>query len=64
MTLQPHWQAIILHILPNISESKGNQTIKHGQLIQYNNRNTFLQKSFTKWGRKTSSGLFEKALIR
>ena len=27
-------QPITIHILPNISRSKGNQTIKFGQLIQ------------------------------
>ena len=29
--------------LPNISRSKGNQTMKLGQLIEYNKRNIFLQ---------------------
>ena len=32
-----------MNILPNISRSKSNQTMKLGQLIEYNNRNTFLQ---------------------
>ena len=36
-------QTIAIHILPNISQSKGNQTMKFGQLINYN-RNIFLQK--------------------
>ena len=35
----------MIHILPNISQSKGNQTMKFGQLIEYNKRNIFLQKS-------------------
>ena len=35
----------MIHILPNISQSKGNQTMKIGQLIEYNKRNIFLQKS-------------------
>ena len=30
-------------MLPNISQSKGNKTKKLGQLIEYNNRNIFLQ---------------------
>ena len=38
---------IAIHILPNISRSKGNGTIKFVQLIQYN-RNIFLEKSYTK----------------
>ena len=44
MTSQPSLQTIAIHILPNISQSKGNQTTKFGQLIEYNNRNIFLQK--------------------
>ena len=44
MTPQPDLQAIAIHILPNISQSKGNQTMKFGQLIQYNKRNIFFQK--------------------
>ena len=30
------------HILPKISESKDNQTMKFGQSIKYKMRNTFL----------------------
>ena len=33
--------SITIHILPNISRSKGNQTIKFGQVIEYNKRNIF-----------------------
>ena len=44
MTSQTALQTITIHILPNISQSKGNQTIKFGQLIEYNKRNIFLQK--------------------
>ena len=43
MTSQPGSQANVIHILPNISESKGNQTTKFGQLIEYNNRNIFFK---------------------
>ena len=38
-----------IHILPNISRSKGNQTLKFGQLIEYNMRNIFAEKSYTKY---------------
>ena len=41
---QPGLQKIAMHILPNISESTGNQTMKFGQLIEYNKINIFLQK--------------------
>ena len=44
VTSQPGSQTIALHILPDISQSKGNQTMKFGQLIEYNKRNIFLQK--------------------
>ena len=39
MTSQPGLQTIAIHILPNISQSKGNQTMKFGQSIEYNKRN-------------------------
>ena len=48
MTSQPGQQAVTKHIFLNISQSKGNQTIKFGQLIEYSNRNIFLQKSYRK----------------
>ena len=34
MQSQPGQQLIIIQILPDISKSKGNQTIKFGQLIE------------------------------
>ena len=43
MTSQPGKKTIAIDILPNISQSKGNKTMKLGQLIEYNNRNIFLQ---------------------
>ena len=50
MTSQPGKQTIAICILPNISGRKGNQTLKHGRLIEYNIRNIFLEKSYTKCG--------------
>ena len=44
MTSQPPLQTIAMHILPNILQSKANQTMKFGQLIEYNKTNNFLQK--------------------
>ena len=44
MTSQLGSQAITIHTLPNISQSKGTQTLKLDQLIKYNNKNIFLQK--------------------
>ena len=42
-----------MHILPNMSRSKDNQTMKFGQLIEYNMRNIFVEKSYTKCGGET-----------
>ena len=36
------------HILPNISRSKGNQTMKYGQVIGYNRINIFHAKNHAK----------------
>ena len=44
MTSQPGIQIIAIHILSNISQNKGNQTMKSGELIEYNKKNIFLQK--------------------
>ena len=44
MMSQPGLQAIAIHIWPDISQSEGNQTMKFGQLTEYNKRNIFLQK--------------------
>ena len=55
MTSQPSLQTITIHIFPNISQSKGNQTMKFGQLIEYKNRNIFLQQLCRKLGKETSS---------
>ena len=43
MTSQPGLQTIAIHILPNISQSKGNQTMKFGQFIEYKKINIFFK---------------------
>ena len=44
MTPQPGLQTITRHkIFPNISQSKGNQTMKRGQLIEYNKSSIFFK---------------------
>ena len=62
MTSQPGKQAIAIHILPNISRSKGNQTMKFAQLIEYYLRNIFLEKPYTKCGGETILRPFSKKL--
>ena len=44
MTSQPGKQTFVTHILPNISRSKGDQTMTFGQLIECNMRNIFFEK--------------------
>ena len=48
MTLQPSKRTITIHILPNISRSQDNQTLKFGQVIQYNWRDIFLSLAYNK----------------
>ena len=62
MMSQPGKQAIAIHMFPNISRSKCNQTIKFGQLIEYNIRNIFPEKSYTKYGGETSPRPFSGKL--
>ena len=54
MTPQPGQQLTTMNILPNISTSKDNQAMKFGQLIEYNMRNIFLEKSYEKCGGEAS----------
>ena len=44
MTSLTGQQIIKIHIFPNISTSKDNQTMKVGHLIEYKVRNIFLEK--------------------
>ena len=60
MTSQPGNQTVAIQISFNISRSKGNQTMKFGQLIEYNIENIFVEKSYTKCGGKTISRRFSK----
>ena len=53
MRSQPDQQTIAIHILPNISRNKGNQAMKFGQLIEYNMRNIFVEKSYIKCAGET-----------
>ena len=57
---RPGKNTIATHILPNISRSKDNQTMKFGQLIEYNMRNVFLEKSYKKCCGETSPRPFYK----
>ena len=60
MTSQPGKQTIAIHILPYISRIKDNQTVKLGQLTEYNMRKIFLEQSYPKCGGETSLKPFSK----
>ena len=60
MMSQTSKQTITIHIWPNLSRSKGNQTVRFGHLIEYNTRNIFLEKSYTKCGGNIVPNLFLK----
>ena len=47
-------------MLPKISRSRDNQTVKFGQLIEYNMRKIFLEKSYAKCGGETIPKPFPK----
>ena len=58
-------QTIATHILINISRSEDNQTMKFGQLTEYNMKNIFLEsyKSYKKCDRETIPRLSFKIKI-
>ena len=49
----PEKQIITIRVLSNISRSKCDQTMKLGKFAEYNMRNIFLEKSYTKYGGET-----------
>ena len=53
MTSQPGNQTIAIHILPNISSSEGDHTLRFGPFIEYNMRSIFLEKSYPNCGGET-----------
>ena len=53
-------QTIAIQVLPNISRSKGDQRKRFGQLIEYNMRTIFLEKSYMKCGGETIPRPFSK----
>ena len=60
VTSQHGYQRIAIHILTNISRSKGNQAMKYCQLTEYNMKNIFLEKSYAKCDGETIPSLFSK----
>ena len=62
MTSQPGKQTIVIHVLPNILRNKDNQAMNFGQLREYNMRNIFLKKPYTKCDEETSPRPFSEKL--
>ena len=60
MTSERGKQAIGIQTLPNTSRSKSNQTMAFGQFIEYNMRNIFLKKLYTKFVGETIPRRFSK----
>ena len=60
MTSQSGKQITTIHILPNISRSKSNERMKVGQSTEYNMRNIFIEKPYTKHDRQTIPRPFSK----
>ena len=60
MTQRAGQHIIAIHISPNVSRSKSNKTMKFGQLIEYNMRNIFLEKLYTKYDEDASPRPFYK----
>ena len=57
---QTNQQIIVICLLSNIIRIKGNQTMKLGHLIEYNMGNIFLEKLYTKYGKKAIPRHFYK----
>ena len=62
MTSQHGKQTIVIHVLPSILRNKENQALKFGQLREYNMKNIFLEKPYTKCGGETSPRPFSEKL--
>ena len=63
MTSQTGQQIITIHILSNISRSKGNQTMKFDPLIEYNMINIFTEKSYPRCGEASPRPFYKKRKI-
>ena len=61
MVPQPGYQISAMHILPNTSRSKCNQTMKFGQFIEFTMKKFFVEKSYTKCGEEAVSRPYSKS---
>ena len=63
VTSQTGKQTIAIHILSNISRSKSDQTMKFGQLIEYNMKHFSWKIMHKIWWKNYSQTLFQKIKI-
>ena len=52
MTSSTGKQTITMHILPNISRSKGNRAMKFDKLVKYDMKDIFLEKPYKRESRE------------
>ena len=52
MTSSTGKQTITMHILPNISRSKGNRAMKFDKLVEYDMKDIFLEKPYKRESRE------------
>ena len=64
MTSQPGYQEIVMYMLLYILRSKSNEIMKLGQLLKYNIRNNFFEKSYTNCCGKATPKFFSKKSIK
>ena len=62
MTSQPDKERIVIQLLPNVLRNKDNQAMIYGQQREYNMKNIFLEKPYTKCGGETSPRPFSEKL--
>ena len=62
MTSQPDKERIVIHLLPNVLRNKDNQAMIYGQQREYDMKNIFLEKPYTKCGGETSPRPFSEKL--
>ena len=63
MMPQPGKQTIAIHILPNISRSEGNQTMKFGQFIEHNMTQNLVEKLFPHPFRKIKTEIISGSIV-
>ena len=53
----------LVHIFPDISRSKDNETMKFDQFVEHNTRNSFPETSCTKYGETSRIPFFARSIL-